>query len=156
MMNKAFTLIELIFSIVIIGVLASVAIPKFSGLSDNSKIAAELSTASSVQSALDACHGEWIINEGDFTCGKSISNNDLNSYGYPEESKLKGDDDNPLNKLLKNTLSGIWSVTNDNEYRGPASNDDVNPVTKCKDNKPCKTTYWKYDEEKGTFSLTSE
>jgi len=44
-MKKAFTLIELIFAIVIIGVLAAVAVPQFSGLSDNSKIASELSTA---------------------------------------------------------------------------------------------------------------
>ncbi|RUM64395.1 MAG: prepilin-type cleavage/methylation domain-containing protein, partial [Sulfurimonas sp.] len=51
MTSRAFTLIELIFAIVIIGVLTSVAIPKFSGLNDNAKISAELSTAASVQVA---------------------------------------------------------------------------------------------------------
>ena len=161
MNNKAFTLIELIFTIVIIGVLASVAIPKFSGLSDNSKIASELSTASSIQSTIEACHGEWIINESDFICGKSISSaTDLSSSGYPKNSELgEGDSDKPFAKLLKNTTSGTWSIRNTNEYRGPASNDDKGKVN-CKGDKPykkpCEKTYWDYNESTGTFILTSE
>jgi len=156
MNNKAFTLIELIFTIVIIGVLASVAIPKFAGLSDNSKIAAELSTASSVQSALDACHGEWIINEGSFTCGKSISSADLNSNGYPKENTLGDSNDNPLNQLLKNTTSGVWEKdANDNtKYYGPASKTKNGVATSnCKDYKPCIGKYWKFDNTDGTFVL---
>jgi len=148
-MKKAFTLIELIFSIVIIGVLASVAIPKFSGLSDNSKIAAELSTASSVQTAVDACHGEWIINEGSFICGKDISNDDLTDAGFPEELG------NSLEKILKNISGSGWSLSNTNEYRGPASN-NTNGAKNCKENKPCTDKYWKYDKNAGTFTLTSE
>ena len=153
-MKKAFTLIELIFTIVIIGVLASVAVPKFSGLSDNSKIASELSTASSVQSAIDACHGEWIINEGTFTCGKDIDgSNDLTEQGYPKNDKLGESDASPLNKLLKGSTGKDWSKNNDH-YKGPASK------TKCTDisphKKPCEHTYWLYDETDGSFVLTSD
>ena len=124
-MKKAFTLIELIFTIVIIGVLASVAIPKFSGLSDNSKIAAELSTASSVQVALDACHGEWIINKGDFTCGNIESNTaDFdNAKGYPIDLGES------LNKILKQG-SINWKKDGD-KYYGPASDDDKG-IANCK------------------------
>ena len=152
-MKKAFTLIELIFAIVIIGVLASVAIPKFAGLNDNSKIAAELSTAASVQAALDSCHGEWIINEGSFKCGKSISNTDLTNEGYPKNDKLGDNENNPLNKLLKNASNGTWT-RDGNNYRGPASNDTNN--VKCKENKPCKDKHWKYDDKEGTFTLTDD
>ncbi len=154
MLKKAFTLIELIFTIVIIGVLVAVAVPKFAGLSDNSKVAAELSTAASVQVALDACHGEWIINEGTFTCGGSISSDDLNDEGYPDNDKLGSSDTTPLDAILKNAGAVGWSRS-DTEYRGPAS-DDTKGTTKCKDNKPCTTNHWEYDENAGTFTLTND
>ena len=149
-MKKAFTLIELIFVIVIIGVLASVAIPRFSGLSDNSKISAELSTAASVQVALDSCHGEWIINEGSFICGVDIDGeNDLTDEGFPENAKLT--DAKALDRLLKN-MTG-WEVSG-TEYRGPASNDTTG-ASKCKTDKPCKTSHWDYNDTAGTFTLVN-
>jgi prepilin-type N-terminal cleavage/methylation domain-containing protein len=126
-MKKAFTLIELIFAIVIIGVLASVAVPQFSGLSQNSKIASEDSTAASVQVAIDACHGEWIINEGSFTCGANIASTSLNSNGYPTSLGTNFD------QILKKPASG-WT-TSGSTYTGPAGRE------------------WEYDATKGTFSL---
>ena len=153
-MKKAFTLIELIFVIVIIGVLASVAIPKFSGLSDNSKIAAELSTAASVQVAIDSCNGEWIINEGAFICGKDIDGEtELTDEGFPTNSSLT--DTNALDRILKNADGIGWTVSNTNEYRGPASNDEKG-VTKCKPNKPCTSKHWDYNETAGTFTLVDD
>ena len=152
MLKKAFTLIELIFTIVIIGVLAAVAVPKFAGLSDNAKVAAELSTAASVQVALDSCHGEWIINEGSFTCGGSIESADLNGDGYPDS--LGSSDSKPLDKILKNAGAIGWSRSG-TEYRGPAS-DDAKGTDSCKANKPCKTKHWEYDKDKGTFTLSDD
>jgi prepilin-type N-terminal cleavage/methylation domain-containing protein len=148
-MKKAFTLIELIFAIVIIGVLASVAIPKFSGLTGNSKVAAELSTAASIQTALEACHGEWIINENEFTCANGINSSMFTSNGYPLNL---GDTNNPINYILKNAPN-TWSTNNDGtKFYGPASN--VNSGnTNCKENKPCIGKYWVYDNIIGTFSL---
>ena len=148
-MQKAFTLIELIFVILIIGVLTAVAVPKFSGLTDNAKISAELSTAASVQVALDSCHGEWIINEGSFTCGGSISSDDLNSDGYP--TSLGDSDTSPLNKILKNADSIKWSKSSSNYY-GPASNPSKG-TTNCKEAKPCIGKYWEYNSTAGTFTL---
>lgn len=148
--SKAFTLLELILAIVIIGVLASVAIPKFRGLGDNAKISAELSTAASVQVALDACQGEWIINEGSFTCGASIPSSDLDAVsGYPAADQLGSSEDNPLNRLLKNNPTG-WA-RNGNNFTGPASTSTAN-VT-CKPNKPCKERHWEYNDVNGTFTL---
>jgi prepilin-type N-terminal cleavage/methylation domain-containing protein len=147
-MKKAFTLIELIFVIVIIGVLASVAIPKFSGLSDSSKVSAELSTAASVQVALDACNGEWIINEGSFTCGASITQNNLNSNGYPDSLG------NPLDAILKNATSIGWTLSG-GQYKGPASNSSKG-ASICKTGKPCKTKHWEYDSANGIFSLEDD
>ena len=148
-MQKAFTLIELIFVILILGVLTAVAVPKFSGLTDNAKISAELSTAASVQVALDSCHGEWIINEGTFTCGGSISSSDLNTNGYPDN--LGESNSKPLNKILKNADTIKWKLT-DSKYYGPASDPDKG-TSNCKEGKPCKGKYWEYNTTSGIFSL---
>ena len=148
-MQKAFTLIELIFVILILGVLTAVAVPKFSGLTDNAKISAELSTVASVQVALDSCHGEWIINEGSFTCGGSINSDDLNSDGYPTD--LGDSDASPLNKILKDANTIKWKLDS-SKYYGPASDPDKG-TSNCKVGKPCIGKYWEYDANLGTFSL---
>ncbi len=156
-MQKAFTLIELIFVILILGVLTAVAVPKFKGLTDNAKISAELSTAASVQVALDSCHGEWIINEGTFTCGGSIKSNtnDFNkSSGYPTNLGLGDGDKKPLEKILKDAGTNIkWKLI-DSKYYGPASNKEKGvSASNCKDDKPCIGRWWEYNTTSGTFSL---
>lgn len=144
-MNKAFTLIELIFVIVIIGVLSAVAIPQFSKLTDNAKISAELSTASAVQTALEACHGEWIISDCDFTCGASITKAELDLHdGYPNDLG------NSLEKILKSSASAKWTKSG-KKYTGPASGSKG--TTHCKTGKPCIGKYWDYNSSLGTFSL---
>lgn len=50
-MQKGFTLIELVVVLVILGILAAVAVPKFINLSDQAKTAALASTAGAVSSA---------------------------------------------------------------------------------------------------------
>ena len=145
MSNKAFTLVELIFVIVIIGVLSAAAIPQFSKLTDNAKISAELSTASAVQTAIEACHGEWIISDCDFTCGASITKSDLDANnGYPSDL---GDS---LEKILKNATTSEWTRSG-TQYRGPASGSKG--TSHCKTGKPCIGKYWDYNTTAGTFTL---
>jgi len=156
-MKKAFTLIELIFVIVIIGVLASMAIPKFTHLRGNSKVAAELATASTIESAIDDVHSEWIISEGDFTWGNEKHKSDINTQGYP--IKL-GDCPPAFNWILKNssTVDAKWSCTDNGDgtftYRGPASNTSSG-VSKSPDipGKPDDNDYWEYNSSNGAFSL---
>ncbi len=147
-MRKAFTLVELIFVIVVIGVLSAVAIPQFSRLTDNAKISSELSTASSVQAALEAVHGEWIISDCDFTWGNNRPFSELNSDGYP--SSLGESDTKPLNYLLKSTETSKWSRTG-TRYKGPASGTEG--TSHCKAGKPCIGKSWEYDPATGEFRL---
>jgi len=62
-MKKSFTLIELIFIIVIIGLLASVAIPKFNQTKANASSVSAKSIVSAVRTTIETKHGEWIIND---------------------------------------------------------------------------------------------
>jgi len=154
-----FTLVELIFVIVIIGVLSAVAIPKFASLTDNAKISSELATASSVQSALDAAHGEWITNScPDFTWGNG-QNTALNANGYP--SNPLGVSTDVFNLIFK-TKTTDWNTltcpaptdANQTCYTGPATRTDGKGA---KDrnlpNKPEGNDYWDYNATNGTFKL---
>ena len=153
-MKRAFSLLELIFVIVIIGILAAVAVPKFRGLSKNSKISAELATASTIQSALEDIHADWVVSEGDFTWGNGKTNGDLTSNGYP---KQLGDCPPAFNWILKNssTVDGKWSCQKDGNryiYRGPASKSNSHVADNPAD-KPDSNDCWIYDPQKGTFEL---
>jgi len=126
-----------------------VALPRLGGVTDNSKIASELSTAASVQSAIDACHGEWIINEGTFTCGASIDSSTLNAQGYPATDTL-GTASNPLNAILKSGNNIGWTKSG-TKYYGPAT--DPSKGAKNKAGKPGKGDWWEYDAANGLFEL---
>lgn len=149
--RPAFTLIELIFVIVIIGVLSAVAIPKFANLTDNSRIASELATASSVQSALDAVHSEWITNTCNFDWGngQNTGTNPLNASGYPTSLG------SPLNYILKNTDNGDW-VQVGNKYYGPATKNGTSTKDRNIAHKPEGNDYWEYNATAGTFKLTDQ
>ncbi len=148
-MKKAFTLVELIFVIVIIGVLAAVAVPKFTNLTDNAKISAELSTASAVQTALETVHGEWVISDCDFTWGNNQPYSGLNASGYPVSL---GSTANPLGYLLKNSQTSKWSTNDGISFYGPASS-TANGTNHCKAGKPCIGKSWTYDSATGEFKL---
>jgi len=51
MIHKAFTLIELIFAIVIIGVLSAVSVPKFIGLNDKANVSTVIKMVRDVESS---------------------------------------------------------------------------------------------------------
>ena len=61
MKRTAFTMIELIFVIVILGILASVALPKLAGVQDDALEASERAGIASARTGVQAIHGKRII-----------------------------------------------------------------------------------------------
>ncbi|BCD67465.1 type II secretion system protein [Nitratiruptor sp. YY09-18] len=70
-MKRAFTLIELLFVILAIGILASIAIPKFTGALNEAKLAEVKSTVTAVRSGLQVYKNKHIL------LGQSPYPNDL-------------------------------------------------------------------------------
>ncbi len=154
-MKKGFTLIELVMIIVIIGILAAFAIPKFSRVTDSARISAELSTAYAISTAIETANGEWLINEGNFKWGNNRPSSDLNQYGYP---KKLGDGDG-INYVIRSQIDkskfrrvGVENNGTIQKFKGEASL----IVTKQTPGKPDKGDYWEYNSTSGTFRLIED
>jgi len=155
-------MVELIFVIVIIGVLASVAIPKLSGVTDGAKKSAEIATISAVATAIESANGEWSINEGDFTwgIGKNPSS-ELEPNGYPSDLEKNG---KVFGKVLKDSgkFKKISSNldTNLSIFTGPASDSkngvkfDTNAPNNDIKGKPDKNDFWVYTFKSDDCNLT--
>ena len=60
--EKGFTLIELIIVIVILGIIAGVAIPKFIGLSDSARLSAARGVGAAISGTISSKHADYLIN----------------------------------------------------------------------------------------------
>ena len=77
-MKSAFSMIELVFVIVILGIMAAVAVPKFSGIQDDALISTEKSTIGIVRQGIMSLYGKRLIRGEDF----SITITDKNGLDY--------------------------------------------------------------------------
>ena len=90
--QSGFTLIELIMVIVILGVLASFALPKFADLSDKAKDSVMEGVSGSVRSASALVHAQWLA-EGGSTSVTTVTMEDgsvvtLTATGYINETDI--------------------------------------------------------------------
>ena len=137
MKKNGFSILEIIFVIVILGILASVAIPRFAITTDEAYIARAKSTINNIRSAIITIRSEGIL----------IGNTSFLSKLDNLASTTSNDNDNLFdtdgtreilqNPILSSTNNGGWSKTNTNEYTFFLNNNQ---------------TIFKYNPSTGTFN----
>lgn len=124
--SPAFTMIELVFVIVVIGILASIAIPRFAATRDDAEIAKAKATVGAIRTSL-ATERQLRTLRGDFTAITSLSNNAdpgvvFQDFSDSGRSVLEG----PV-LACEGGRRGCW-VDSGNQtytYRMPGSNNNV-------------------------------
>lgn len=91
--QNAFTMVELVFVIVVIGILAAVAVPKLAVTRDDAVITKAMTTVSSVRNAV-ATERQKRILRGDFTAITALSSD--SGYDKPIFNAFDGNTSNPV------------------------------------------------------------
>jgi len=117
-MRRAFTMVELIFVIVIIAILIAISVPKFNATRDDATLTKAKSTLSSIRSAITQ-EAQRKMMSGDYTVIKKIGGVQ-NGYNKPIfdyfDDNITRVLDYPPYSCKNSTSKGCWIMSAEDEY----------------------------------------
>ena len=118
MKTKAFTMIELVFVIVVLGILSAIAIPRFAATRDDAMMVRGKSQVSAIRSGIALQKSRRLL-EGNTSALPNIDS--VTNYNASDERLFNFSDGNTSNVLEYPILSristdGSWVKTNVNAY----------------------------------------
>ncbi len=110
--QRGFTLIELVVVIVILGILAAFAVPRFMGLEDKARAATLTSMQGTLLSAANMAYGVW---EASGVGGNNVTIPGVGTItvvnGYPTTATIQQLLQQPANQAGFTVNGGTWRVT---------------------------------------------
>ncbi|MCF6244529.1 MAG: type II secretion system GspH family protein [Sulfurovum sp.] len=128
--RKAFTMLELIFVIVIIGILSAIAIPKFAMTKDSATIAKAKTTVATIRNAI-AMQRQKRILKGEFKPIYKLTNN-----AGLDKPIFDAFDGNLSNALFQYPLQSCETATSYGCWRETATGSTASPVSEYTYNMP--------------------
>ena len=107
--NKGFTLIELIIVIVLLGLLAAAALPKFSDLESKARAASEDGVIGAFRSATAIAHADWLANNKAASITLEGTSITMSTEGYPEYTSTAGTAGTMTNDKCLEVYNGVLS-----------------------------------------------
>jgi len=122
-MRKAFTMIELVFVIVVIGILGMIAIPKFSATRDDATLTKAKTTVANIRTALSSEVQARIL-KGDYTpitnVGGTIGTNNSKIFDFFGDANGQTTSrvlEYPLKSCKSATSTGCWMRLGNTSYQ---------------------------------------
>jgi len=128
MKHSAFTMIELIFVIIVLGILTAMALPKISGIQDDALITSEKAGIGAMRMAIASIHGKALMRGSNDFKIYITNHNGINNYisinndgGQPEAGQC---DLSPQKYPLFLSISTITSTANGKAHSVQTSTSD--------------------------------